>query len=98
MSDTIVSRLRSLPRQDRRIVIFLAVAALVALIIGLAGGLLTALVRAGFLPVLPESGYRFLSVHGLSAFFYWLYLVQAVILLAFSAAERGRGLEWGRLG
>lgn len=91
MSDTIVSRLRSLPRQDRRIVIFLAVAALVALIIGLAGGLLTALVQAGFLPVLPESGYRFLSVHGLSAFFYWLYFAQAALLLGFSAAERGNG-------
>ena len=91
MSDTIVSRLRSLPRQDRRIVIFLAVAALVALIIGLAGGLLTALVRAGFLPALPESGYRFLTVHGVSAFFYWLYFAQAALLLGFAAAERGNG-------
>ncbi|MBA3911255.1 MAG: hypothetical protein C0524_15620 [Rhodobacter sp.] len=93
MSDTIVSRLRSLPRQDRRLVTVLAAAALVALIIGLAGGLLTALVRAGFLPALPESGYRFLSIHGVSAFFYWLYFAQAALLLGFSAAERGNGGE-----
>ena len=69
MSDTIISRLRTLPPQDRRLVIALAIASLLALIIGLTGGLLTALVRAGFLNVLPESGYRYLSVHGVSAFF-----------------------------
>lgn len=45
MSDTIIHRLRSLPLQDRRLVIILAATALVALLIGLAGGVLTALVR-----------------------------------------------------
>jgi len=89
MSDTFVERLRSLPYQDRRIVGSLAIAALLALIIGLAGGLLTALVRAGFLSALPESGYRFLSIHGISAFFYWLYFAQGALLLGFAAAERG---------
>src|SRR3989338_6809071 len=91
MSDTIIHRLRSLPLQDRRLVIILAATALVALLIGLAGGGLTALVRAGFLPALPESGYRFLTVHGVSAFFYWLYFAQAALLLGFAAAERGNG-------
>ncbi len=91
MSDTIIHRLRSLPSGDRRLVIILAATALVALLIGLAGGLLTALVRAGFLPALPESGYRFLTVHGVSAFFYWLYFAQAALLLGFAAAERGNG-------
>lgn len=38
MSDTIIHRLRSLPLQDRRLVIILAATALVALLIGLAGG------------------------------------------------------------
>ena len=87
MSDTIIHRLRSLPLQDRRLVIILAATALVALLIGLAGGVLTALVRAGFLPALPESGYRFLTVHGVSAFFYWLYFAQAALLLGFAAAR-----------
>ena len=91
MSDTIISRLRTLPPQDRRLVIALAIASLLALIIGLTGGLLTALVRAGFLDVLPESGYRYLSVHGVSAFFYWLYFAQAALVLGFSAVERGNG-------
>ena len=91
MSDTIISRLRTLPPQDRRLVIALAIASLLALIIGLTGGLLTALVRAGFLNVLPESGYRYLSVHGVSAFFYWLYFAQAALVLGFSAVERGNG-------
>jgi cytochrome c oxidase subunit 1 len=91
MSDTIISRLRTLPPQDRRLVIVLTIASLLALIIGLTGGLLTALVRAGFLDVLPESGYRYLSVHGVSAFFYWLYFAQAALVLSFSAVERGNG-------
>ena len=91
MSDTIISRLRTLPPQDRRLVIVLTIASLLALIIGLTGGLLTAFVRAGFLNVLPESGYRYLSVHGVSAFFYWLYFAQAALVLGFSAVERGNG-------
>src|SRR3989338_2310436 len=58
MSDTIIHRLRSLPLQDRRLVIILAATALVALLIGLAGGGLTALVRGGVPAALPPSGYR----------------------------------------
>lgn len=91
MSDTYASRLAALPVRDRRLIIGLAGAALVALATGIAGGLLTALARAGFIPVEPESGYRFLTLHGVSAFFYWLYFAQAALLLGFAATERGNG-------
>ena len=30
-------------------------------------------------------------MHGVSAFFYWLYFAQAALLLGFAAAERGNG-------
>src|SRR3989338_6741911 len=91
MSDTIIHRLRSLPLQDRRLVIILAATALVALLIGLAGGVLTALVRAGFLPALPESGYRFLTLHRVSAFFSWLSSARAPLPPGFAPADRGKG-------
>ncbi len=101
MPDTIFSRLSKLPAKDKRLVTVLTAIALVALLMGLSEGLLTALVRAGILPVAPETGYRFLSVHGISAFFYWLYFAQAALLLGFSAIERydvgGPGLSRRRL-
>jgi len=91
MSETYATRLAALPERDRRLIVGLGAAALVALVAGIAGGLLTALARAGFLPVDPQSGYRFLTLHGVSAFFYWLYFAQAALLLGFAAIERGNG-------
>ena len=91
MSATYASRLADLSVGDRRLIIGLAGAALVALITGIAGGLLTALIRAGILPADADAGYRFLTLHGVSAFFYWLYFAQAALLLGFAAIERGSG-------
>lgn len=88
----LAARLAALPAADRRLLRGLAGAALVALAAGLAGGLLTALARSGAVTLDPEDAYRVLTVHGVSAFFYWLYLVQVAILLALSAAEGGGGL------
>lgn len=89
-------RLAALPRQDARLLRAMAGASLVALALGVLGGLLTALARAGFLDIIPNTGYRFLTVHGVSVFFYWLFVAQAALLLALSAAECGRGLVWLR--
>ena len=50
-------------------------------------GLGTALARAGFLPLEPETGYRLLTGHGISVFFYWLYLGQGTLLLALAATQ-----------
>ncbi|MBI1905751.1 MAG: cbb3-type cytochrome c oxidase subunit I [Rhodocyclales bacterium] len=89
-----VARLAALPAADRRLLRRMAALALVALFLGILGGLLTALARAGFLDVIPSTGYRFLTVHGVSIFFYWLFMAQAALLLGFSATENGRGLVW----
>lgn len=91
MSDTYASRLATLPVRDRQLIIGLAGAAFATLATGILGGLLTALARAGFIPIEPESGYRFLTLHGVSVFFYWLYFAQAALLLGFAATERGNG-------
>ena len=85
-------RLAALPLADRRLLIAMAGVALVALVVGIVGGLAIALARAGFLDILPTTGYRFLTLHGVSIFFYWLFVAQAALLLAFSATEGGRGL------
>lgn len=94
MSQPMTARFAALPSRDRNIILALAAAALTALVLGIFGGLLTALARAGLLAVDPVSGYRFLTLHGVSVFFYWLYLAQAALLLGFAAIEDERGLAW----
>ncbi|MCL4765754.1 MAG: cbb3-type cytochrome c oxidase subunit I [Hyphomicrobiaceae bacterium] len=89
------TRASELPAADRRLLAAVAATALAALTLGLLGGLATALARAGILETAaPETPYRFLTVHGVSAFFYWLYLAQIALLLGFAAIENGRRLAW----
>ncbi|MBK6862652.1 MAG: cbb3-type cytochrome c oxidase subunit I [Ideonella sp.] len=90
-------RLAALPLADRRLLTSMAGVALAALAVGIAGGLATALARAGLLDIVPATGYRFLTVHGVSIFFYWLFVAQAALLLAFSATEDDQGLAWRRV-
>jgi cytochrome c oxidase subunit 1 len=92
MSETFNTRFAGLPAADRRLITGIAAVALVALALGILGGLLTALARGGFLDIVPNTGYRLLTVHGVSIFFYWLFLAQSALLLGFAAAEEGRGL------
>ncbi len=95
-----MARLATLPAADRRLLRAMAAVALLALALGLVGGLVTALARAGFVDLVPYTGYRFLTVHGVAIFFYWLFVAQAALLLAFAAAEHRQGLAarrwaWG---
>lgn len=87
-------RLAALPPADHWLLRCMAGVALVALAVGIVGGLAVALARAGFLEIIPNTGYRLLTVHGVSIFFYWLFVAQAALLLAFSATEHGLGLVW----
>jgi cytochrome c oxidase subunit 1 len=94
MTNMVIDRFAALPAPDRRLLLAMSGAALAALALGIVGGLLTALARGGLIDVLPEEAYRFLTVHGVSIFFYWLYLAQAALLLGFAAIEDDRGLAW----
>jgi cytochrome c oxidase subunit I len=89
-SPTLTQRVTALPMADKALLKGLFGVALLAL--GLAGGFVTALARAGALTFFPEDAYRLLTLHGVSVFFYWLYLIQAALLLVLAAAENGRGL------
>src|SRR5918995_6867554 len=87
----LTARVAALPTIDKALLKVLFGAALLALVLGLAGGFVTALARAGALTFFPDDAYRLLTLHGVSVFFYWLYLIQA-LLLVLAAAENGQGL------
>ena len=70
---TYPQRLAALPGADRSLFKAMAAVALLALLIGVLAGVATALVRGGVLSVPMADGYRFLTVHGVGIFFYWLF-------------------------
>lgn len=90
-------RFAALGASDRRLLVAISAVSLVALALGILGGVLTALARGGLIDMIPNTGYRFLTVHGVSIFFYWLFVAQAALLLGFSAVENGGGLVRRRL-
>ncbi len=90
-------RLAGLPKPDRKLLKNMAAVALLALLIGIVAGVATALVRGGMLDVSQTAGYRFLTVHGVGIFFYWLFTTQTALLLELAACEHGTGLAWRKL-
>ncbi len=91
---TYPQRLAALPQADRTLTKGMAAVALLALFIGILAGVATALVRGGVLSVPMADGYRFLTVHGVGIFFYWLFTTQTALLLGLAACEHGQGLAW----
>ena len=81
-----VTAMRQLPATDRALLIVLVACALVSLALGTIFGASTGLVRSGLLDPDPERGYRLMTAHGVTIFFYWLYFAQTALLLAFAAA------------
>jgi len=91
---TYAQRLAGLPGADRRLLQGMVAVALLALFIGVLAGVATALVRGGLVNVGIANGYRFLTVHGVGIFFYWLFTTQTALLLGLAACEHGKGLAW----
>ncbi|NMM28116.1 MAG: hypothetical protein HHJ12_12715 [Glaciimonas sp.] len=96
-TSTYIERFITLPAHDRRLLKSMVAVALLALAIGVLAGLTTALVRGGLLDLSLNTGYRALTVHGQSIFFYWLFTAQAALLLGFAATEHSGGLALPRL-
>jgi len=82
---TFATALHQLPSSNRAMLVAFVASALVTLALGVIFGASTGLVRAGLLDADPERGYRLMTAHGVTAFFYWLYFAQAALLLAFAA-------------
>ena len=91
---TYPQRLNALPGADRTLLKGMTAVALLALFIGVLAGVATALVRGGLLSVPMADGYRFLTIHGVGIFFYWLFTAQTALLLGLAACEHGKGLAW----
>lgn len=87
------ARLAGMSPSDRRLCTLMAGFALLTLAIGIAYGVAMAFARAGFITFPPETPYRILTVHGTTAFFYWLYSAQAAILVVLAVGEKQGGIE-----
>lgn len=87
MTPVLSVRLAALPRSDKILFKAMVATALVALILGIVQGTAVALARAGFLSFFPDMAYRLLTLHGVTVFFYWLYVAQAAFLLIFAAIQ-----------
>ncbi len=86
-----------IPPSGKNLFRALFAAALLTLGLGLLFGFATALMRAGVLPYDPLQGYRLMTLHGVTVFFYWLTFAQTGMLLVFAAVEAKGALEGGRL-
>lgn len=82
-------RLSSMRRSDRMLCSFLIGLALLALALGIAYGTAMALARSGAVAFPIETPYRVLTLHGTTAFFYWLYAAQGALLVILAAGESG---------
>ena len=87
------SRLAALPAIDKKFLVAFVSLSLLPLVLGIGFGLLTALARGGLLGFEPETAYRILTLHGTSAFFWWLYLAQVALMLGLAAGENAGGLK-----
>lgn len=87
------ARIAALPRMDRRLLLGFVCVSLLALVLGLGFGLTTALARGGMIALDADSAYRVLTLHGTSAFFWWLYLAQVALMIGLAAGESTEGLK-----
>ncbi len=92
-SPRLSTRLAALVVADRRLVLAFVVASLVPLAVGVGFGLMVVLARGGLLAFEAETAYRLMTLHGTSAFFWWLYLAQVALMIAFAAGESADGLK-----
>lgn len=84
---TISGKLRELPALHRTFLKTFISLALGMLVAGAAFGLLTALIRTGYVAAEPATGYRLMTGHGVTVFFFWLYFAQTALLLALGASQ-----------
>ena len=89
---SLTDRLATLSGADRLLCGLLIGFALLAVMLGIGYGVAMALARSGALNFLPDTAYRILTLHGTTAFFYWLYIAQAALLIVLAVGETGGGI------
>jgi len=85
-NSTLVRGLLALPGQDKSLLKAFVFMAVLTFGLGIFYGTATAFGRAGFIDLDAERGYQFMTLHGVTIFFYWLYFVQAVMVLVLAAS------------
>ncbi len=87
---------RNLDPADKKLLLAFFAISIVALTLGIFFGAMTAAGRTGLFPMEEGTAYRFLGLHGVTIFFYWLYFVQAgfVLLLASVYTEGAGAIAW----
>lgn len=96
IENPLVEGIERLPQGDKTLLTSFIAVAVLALGLGLVYGTLTAFNRAGFTRLEAETAYTMLSLHGITIFFYWLYFIQAalVLILASVYTEGTEGIAW----
>ena len=92
----LVDGLKKLPNTDKNLLKAFIVMAVLTLALGLLYGAANAFMRAGFIELEAEMAYQILTLHGVTIFFYWLYFVQAalVLILAVVYTESAGAIAW----
>jgi cytochrome c oxidase subunit I len=87
---------QNLDLSDKKLLLAFFAISILALTLGVFFGAMTAAGRTGLFSMEEESAYRFLGLHGVTIFFYWLYFVQAgfVLLLAAVYTEGAGAIAW----
>ena len=96
MTIKLIEGLRALPDGDKTLLKGFVAMAVLSLGIGVVFGILTAFARADFLQFEALNAYRILTLHGVTIFFYWLYFLQAgvVIILATVYTDGADRVQW----
>jgi len=92
----LTSGIRQLEPGDKKLLLAFFAVSIVALALGIFFGAATAAGRTGLFSIGEGTAYKFLGLHGVTIFFYWLYFVQAgfVLLLASVYTDGADAIAW----
>lgn len=91
-------RMKMLSSADKLLLKAFITMAVLTLGLGIFFGTTTAFARAGFIEIDADRAFQVMTLHGVTIFFYWLYFVQAALLLVLVATFSGGdiAIAWRR--
>ena len=94
--NNLTTGIRSLNSADKKLLLAFFAVSILALTLGIFYGAATAAGRTGLFAIEEGTSYKILGLHGVTAFFYWFYFVQAgfVLLLASVYTEGAGTIAW----
>ena len=94
--NNLTTGIRSLNSAAKKLMLAFFSVSILALILGIFYGAMTAAGRTGLFAIEEGTSYKILGLHGVTIFFYWLYFVQAgfVLLLVLVYTEGAGDIVW----